>query len=91
IYILAGKGIAEIDEDEYEVGSGDFMGFPTPSVAHHLRNPFGEDLVYLVGGEVKDLDIAEFPKLGKVMLRRGDVVDIYNQDDRSEFRPLEES
>ena len=28
------------------------MGFPTPSEAHHLRNPHDEDLVYLVGGEL---------------------------------------
>jgi uncharacterized cupin superfamily protein len=46
LYILAGRGIAEIDDAEYEVGPGDFMGFPTPSVGHHLRNPFDEDLVY---------------------------------------------
>src|SRR5262245_18936228 len=35
LYILSGRGIAEIDEREYEVSPGDFMGFPTPSVAHH--------------------------------------------------------
>ena len=46
IFILSGKGIAEIDNQEFEVSSGDFMGFPTPSVAHHLRNPFEEDLIY---------------------------------------------
>jgi uncharacterized cupin superfamily protein len=51
LYILAGRGIAEIDEEEIEVGAGDFMAFPTPSVAHHLKNPFDRDLVYLMGGE----------------------------------------
>src|SRR5687768_3570988 len=35
IYILSGRGIAEIDGREYEVGPGDFMGFAT-GVAHHL-------------------------------------------------------
>lgn len=39
IYLLSGRAIAEIDGGEYEVGPGDFMGFPTPSVAHHLCNP----------------------------------------------------
>ena len=43
--------VAEIDGGEHEVGPGDFMGFPTPSLGHHLRNPFDEDLVYLMGGE----------------------------------------
>jgi hypothetical protein len=32
------------------VGPGDFLGFPTPSVAHHLRNPFTEDFVYPPAG-----------------------------------------
>ena len=39
IYVLAGKGIAEIDDQEFEVEPGDFMAFPAPSVAHHMRNP----------------------------------------------------
>ena len=39
IYVISGRGVAEIDDEEFEVAAGDFMGFPTPSVAHHLRNP----------------------------------------------------
>jgi uncharacterized cupin superfamily protein len=45
IYIVSGRGVAEIDGEEYEVVAGDFMGFPIPGVAHHLRNPYDEDLV----------------------------------------------
>src|SRR5919108_4652226 len=29
IYIISGRGIAEIDGDEFQVGAGDFMGFST--------------------------------------------------------------
>ena len=65
IYILSGRGIAEIDGEETEVGAGDFMGFATPSVAHLLRNPFDVDLVYLMGGENLPLDLLDYPKLGK--------------------------
>jgi uncharacterized cupin superfamily protein len=65
LYILSGRGIAEIDGEEHEVGPGDFMGFPTPSVAHLLKNPFDEELTYLMGGEDLPLDILEYPKLGK--------------------------
>jgi uncharacterized cupin superfamily protein len=71
IYILSGRGVAEIDDEEHEVGPGDFMGFPTPSVAHQLRNPFDEDLVYLVGGERRDMEVGEFPRLGKHAIRIG--------------------
>lgn len=71
IFILSGRGIAEIGDEEHEVGPGDFMGFPTPSVAHHLRNPFDEDLVYLSGGERNAQEVADFPRLGKRMVRVG--------------------
>jgi uncharacterized cupin superfamily protein len=89
IYIISGRGVAEIDGEEYEVGAGDFMGFPAPGVAHHLRNPYDEDLVYLVGGENHEVDIADFPHLGKRMIRRGQNVEIYDTSDAKGFGPLE--
>jgi uncharacterized cupin superfamily protein len=76
IYVLSGKAIALIDDVEYEIGTGDFIGFPAPSVAHHLRNPGPDELVYLVGGENRDNEIADFPKLGKRIVRRGKDVEI---------------
>lgn len=90
IYILSGRGMAEIDGEEFEVGSGDFMGFPTPSVAHHLRNIGDDDLVYLVGGENLEVEIAEFPHLKKRMIRRGDSVEIYDASDAKPFGELNE-
>jgi len=89
IYILSGRGIAEIEGEQLEVGPGDFMGFPTPSVAHHLRNPSDEDLVYLMGGENLDVEIADFPRLGKRLLRRGDRIEVYNLADTKAFGPLD--
>lgn len=80
IYILEGRGIAEIDGQEHEVGPGDFMAFPTPSVAHHLRNPFTEELRYLMGGESLKVEIAEFPRLNKRMIRTPEEVLIYPLD-----------
>jgi len=68
-FVLEGRGIAEIDGEEFEIGPGDFMGFKTPSVAHLLRNPYDEDLVYLVGGERREMELASFPKLGKYIVR----------------------
>lgn len=89
VYIISGRGKADIDGCEYEVGAGDFMGFPTPSVAHHLRNPYTEDLVYLMGGENLEVEIADFPTVGKRMLRRGEVIEIYNLSDAQAFGPLQ--
>jgi uncharacterized cupin superfamily protein len=89
IYIISGRGVAEIDGEEFEVAAGDFMGFPTPGVAHHLRNPYDEDLVYLVGGENHEVEIADFPRLGKRMIRRGQDAEIYDTSDAHSFGPLE--
>ena len=88
VYILSGRGITEIDGEEHEVGPGDFMGFPAPSAAHHLTNPFDEDLVYLMGGENRDCEIADFPRLGKRMVRVGEEVTVY---DLASGRPLAEA
>jgi uncharacterized cupin superfamily protein len=68
VYILSGRGRAEIGDAVIDVGPGDFMAFPTPSVAHHLTNPYDEDLVYLMGGEHSGLDLGHFPRHGKRIL-----------------------
>jgi uncharacterized cupin superfamily protein len=79
IYILSGRAIAEIDGEEHEVRAGDFMGFATSpeAVAHHLRNPFAEELVYLCGGERRDHEVADYPKEGWRMVRRGQQRELY--------------
>jgi uncharacterized cupin superfamily protein len=89
IYILSGRGVARIDGTDYEVGAGDFMAFPTPGVAHHLRNPFEEELVYLMGGENRDIDVADFPDLGKRMFRHPKGVEIYDLNAGKTLGPLE--
>ncbi|GAB3413551.1 cupin domain-containing protein [Massilia agilis] len=88
VYILSGRGMADVDDKQYEVAAGDFLGFPT-SVAHHMRNPFDEDLVYLMGGENLDTEIADFPRLGKRMVRMGDEVAIYSLADGKPLGPLD--
>jgi len=85
IYVLSGKGIAEIDGNEYEVEQGDFLGFPTPGVAHNMRNDGNEDLVYLVGGEAKEFEVAEYPKLGRKMIRTGKKVEVLDISDIKDF------
>ncbi len=65
VYILSGRGVAEIGDEKLEVGPGDFMGFQAPGEAHHLTNPFDEELVYLMGGERSGMDVGHFPRLGR--------------------------
>ena len=85
IYILSGRGVAKIDGEEYELAPGDFVAFPTPSVAHNMRNPFQVELVYLMGGEHQEYEIADFPELGKRMIRRGTAIEIYSIADGEPF------
>jgi uncharacterized cupin superfamily protein len=63
-----------------EVGAGDFLGFPTPSVVHHLRNPFAEDVVYLCGGEICAAEIAEYPDQGVVLVRQPNAAYVVPKD-----------
>ncbi|MGQ0834538.1 MAG: cupin domain-containing protein [Gammaproteobacteria bacterium] len=88
VYVLEGRGVALIDEVEYDVGPGDFMAFPTPSVAHLMKNPGPGDLVYLMGGETREFEISEFPRLRKRMVRSNGEVQIYDFDDAKAFAPL---
>jgi uncharacterized cupin superfamily protein len=88
IYVLSGTAIALIDDVEYEVNAGDFIGFPAPSVAHHMRNPGPADLVYLSGGENRDFEVADVPKLGKRLVRSGKQLDVYDIADAQPFGPL---
>lgn len=89
IYVLSGRGVAEINGEAFEVGPGDFMGFPAGRVAHHLKNPFPEPLEYLMGGSHRPLEVAEFPRLGKVMIRREGAVTIFDEADGRPFGPLD--
>jgi uncharacterized cupin superfamily protein len=69
LYILSGRGVAEIGDGQIEVGAGDFLGFTAPSLPHTVKNPFDEDLVYLMGGDRLNFDICDYPLLQKRLYR----------------------
>jgi uncharacterized cupin superfamily protein len=77
VYILSGRGVAEIDGEEVEVSAGDFIGYPA-GTAHHLRNAGEGDLVYLSGGERREMEIADFPRQGKRMVRVGGRISVHS-------------
>ncbi|MBI1187217.1 MAG: cupin domain-containing protein [Alphaproteobacteria bacterium] len=88
LYILYGQGMALIGDEEVEVGAGDFLAFPAPQVAHHLRNTGFEDLVYLMGGEALDADVVDFPSVKKRGVRVGEEMRAYDLDaGRNPFAP----
>ena len=65
LYILEGRGLSIMGDEEAPIAAGDFVAFPTPSVAHVLRNTGDADLVYLMGGENRDVEIIDYPRLRK--------------------------
>ncbi len=65
VYVLSGRGIAEIGKRKIRVGPGDFMGFTVKSLPHGMTNPYKEDLVYLLGGTRNPIDIVEYPRSRK--------------------------
>ena len=71
VYILSGRGIAEIGSGEVEVGPGDLMAFPAGGQAHAMRNPGPEDLVYLMAGERRYGDVVDYPRKAKRLLKAG--------------------
>lgn len=89
IYILSGLGVALIDGGEYDMGPGDFVAFPTPSVAHSMRNHFDEELVYRSGGWHRECEVAGFSELGRRMVRIGEQISIYNLADGRPLFPEE--
>ena len=69
LYVLQGRGIAEIGAESFEVGPGDFLGFTAPSQPHTLTNPFDDDLVYLMAGERNPNDVVHYPRIRRTMIK----------------------
>lgn len=69
VFILSGKGIAEIGDNTHEVSAGDFMAFTKHSLPHNMHNPFDEDLVYLMGGTRSPIDVCDYPRIKRRMFR----------------------
>ena len=91
LYILSGRAIAELGGADVEVGPGDFIAFPAPSIAHHLRNPFEGELVYLMGGENREFDISDFPRLDRRVVKSGDSFEVHDLSNARPFGPAEQS
>ncbi len=90
MFVLSGRGAAEVGEEVLEIGPGDFLGFPPGGPAHHVRNTGKEDLVYLSGGESREIEVGDFPRLGLRMVRFGGLggtVAVYRTGSEVPFAP----
>ena len=76
VYILSGNATVTIDETDYEVCKGDFIGYPAGGLPHTMKNTGSEVLRCIVVGQRLTNDIADYPRLGKRMYRYGDSKDL---------------
>ncbi len=84
IYVLSGKGTLTLDGEEFLFEKGDFVGFPSDTAAHGLKNTGTETLVCLVMGQRLDQDVADYPNQNKRLYRNNgkwDLVDFENIND----------
>lgn len=80
LYILAGRGVAEIGDEEFEVSAGDFLGFTANSLPHSMRNDSSEDLTYLMAGNRNSIDICDYPRINRRMYRVNGAKEYMDQD-----------
>ena len=81
VYILSGNATVTIDETDYEVSTGDFIGYPAGGLPHTMKNTGSEVLRCIVVGQRLPYDIGDYHRLGKRLYRNGkssDLVDLKN-------------
>lgn len=82
VYILEGRAIAIIGEDEFEVEAGDFIGYRAGGLAHCLINRSEDVLRAIVVGQRLAHDVGDYPNLKKRLYRNEamewDMVDLDN-------------
>lgn len=69
IYVLAGEATLTLDNEQFQVGAGDFIACPANGPAHKLVNSGSVTLVCLVVGQRLDFDVVDYPERGKRLYR----------------------
>lgn len=83
VYILAGNATVTIDETDYEVSTGDFIGYPAGGLPHTMKNTGAEVLRCIVVGQRLTQDVGDYPRLGKRLYRNGQSNDLVDLKDIS--------
>ena len=83
VYILSGNATVTIDEVDYEVSAGDFIGYPAGGLPHTMKNTGSEVLRCIVVGQRLTHDVGDYPRLGKRLYRCGQSKDVVNINDIS--------
>jgi uncharacterized cupin superfamily protein len=86
IYVLSGQGTAQIGDDVFDIGPGDFMGCPKTGPAHTMTNTGTDILRCIIVGERAPSDVVDYPDQNKRIFRNNglpwQVVDLDDVSDR---------
>ena len=69
VYILDGRAEAQIGDEVFDVGAGDFIGYRAGGAAHKLTNVGDSVLRCIVVGQRLDHDVADYPDKAKRIFR----------------------
>ncbi|WP_428240123.1 cupin domain-containing protein [Gynuella sp.] len=80
VYILSGQGKVIIDDQEYDISEGDFIGYRAGGLPHTMINSGQDILRCIVAGQRVAHDMADYPKQNKRIYRNighaADLVDL---------------
>lgn len=80
-YVLSGRGVAIIEENNYDIEAGDFLGFAKNGAAHTILNN-GEAPLVLAAARVNlEQDVCDYPRKKKRLYMNGAeeaLVDFHN-------------
>lgn len=62
VYVLSGTATAEIGDETFQIGPGDFMGHAKGGLPHVIHNTGRETLRCLVIGQRLDHDVVDYPR-----------------------------
>ncbi len=65
VFVVSGNAVVRIGEETHDLSPGDFAAFPSAGPAHSVRNSGQGDLVCLMGGQIRDSKVIDFPELEK--------------------------
>ncbi len=80
VFVVEGEADLVLDGVVHRIGPGDFVGFPTDGVIHHLVCVGPTDLVYLTAGERSRVEVADMPTIGRTAVFRNNAVTLFGAD-----------
>lgn len=76
VYVISGRGFVRLDDERFDVDSGDFVGLPAGGPAHQFVCEGEEPLRLLVIGQRLPFDTVDYPRVQKRMYRKGATLDL---------------